>query len=174
MAESDRVMPASLVEAHREPFDHRDGSGVDFEPYQEFLSEAETADWWHSWTGNPAVHGAEFRVFGQDGTGGLAAFWLVREGGLLGEQPVVFLGSEGEVGVVAGAADGYLWLLADGFGPLEAISYPQHEHEPRVDARLTEIAERWAPSARQPASEVITAARAEFPNFEETVRSQCR
>ncbi|WP_432845867.1 SMI1/KNR4 family protein [Amycolatopsis sp. CA-161197] len=174
MAEPDDVMPEMLVEAHREPFDHRDGLGVDFEPYPQFESETETAEWWRAWTGNPAVDGAEFRVFGQDGAGGLAAFWLVRRGRPVVRQPVVFLGSEGETGVVAGDVDGYLWLLAGGFGPYEAMLYPHHEHEPRVDPRLTQIAERWAPSGKQATSEVITSAREEFPNFGEIVRSQCR
>lgn len=73
----------------------------------------------------------EFRIFGQDGTGGLAAFWLVRMGESIAGQPVVFLGSEGETGVVARDLAAYLWLLADGYGPLEATMHPRHEHDPR-------------------------------------------
>ncbi|GLW10308.1 hypothetical protein Misp01_54360 [Microtetraspora sp. NBRC 13810] len=155
-------------------FDYRDGAGVDFEPYPQFLTAADTAQWWRAWMGNPSVDGAEFRVFGQDGTGGMAAFWLVRSGEPLTQQPVVFLDSEGRTGLVARNLDGYLWLIAAGFGPFEAMMYPTHEHEPRADARLTQIAERWAPSARQPAAEVIGTARQEFPYFDETVESLCR
>ena len=51
---------------------------------------------------------------GKDGSGGQAAFWLVRVGEQLTHQPVVFLGCEGETGVVARNLDGYLWLLAAG------------------------------------------------------------
>jgi hypothetical protein len=167
-------MPAALVEAHQMGFDYRHGAGVDFEPYPRFMTAAETTDWLQAWTGNPDLDGAEFRVFGQDGTGGVAAFWLVRDGEPLTQQPVVFLGSEGETAVVARNLDSYLWLLAGGFGPCEATMYPRVEHEPQVDARLLRIAERWAPAARQSAVEVINAAREEFPTFDETMDSLCR
>ncbi|MEU9741079.1 SMI1/KNR4 family protein [Micromonospora chersina] len=159
MTDDRRALPPTLSEAHEVGFDYRDGAGVDFEPYPEFLDAGETAEWWRAWTGNAELDGSEFRVFGQDGTGGLAAFWLVRDGEPIERQPVVFLGSEGETGVVAQNLRAYLWLLADGFGPWEATAYPDHEHEPRADARLTEIAQRWAPSHRRSASEVIAGAR---------------
>jgi hypothetical protein len=168
------TLPAALLDAHRDGFDYRDGDGVDFETYTEFLDRAETARWWQAWTGNPTVDGSEFRMFGHDGSGGMAAFWLVRDGAPVERQPVVFLGSEGEVGVVAADLDSYLWLLADGFGPMEAAMFPEHEHVPRVEARLVEVARRWAPAAGRSAVEVITAARAEFPDFEATVTAQCR
>ncbi|GIJ08469.1 hypothetical protein Van01_16830 [Micromonospora andamanensis] len=167
-------MPVPLSEAHGVGFDYRNGAGVDFEPYPHFLEGHETAEWWRAWTGNAEVDGSEFRVFGQDGTGGLAAFWLVRSGEPIEQQPVVFLGSEGQTGVVAQNLWAYLWLLADGFGPWEATEYPDHEHEPRPDTRLSEIAERWAPAHRLSADEVISAAREEFPRFDELIDSMCR
>lgn len=166
-------MPPALLEAHQHGFDYRDGTGVDFEPYQEFMSPTETADWWHSWTGNPDTDGAEFLVFGQDGSGGLAAFWLVRTDEPLDRQPVVFLGSEGEIAVIARDLDSYLWLLADGYGPWEAARYdnPDPDSQPQPDPRLVELAQR---TPRQSATEVIERARAEFPDFEELVLAQCR
>ncbi|WP_328651426.1 SMI1/KNR4 family protein [Micromonospora sp. NBC_00330] len=169
-----RTLPTPLSEAHEVGFDYRDGAGVDFEPYPHFLDSGEIAEWWRAWTGNAQLDGSDFRVFGQDGTGGLAAFWLVRHSEPIEEQPVVFLGSEGETAVVAQNLWDYLWLLADGFGPWEATAYPDHEHEPRTDERLAEIAQRWAPSHRRSADEVITAAREEFPGFEELIGSLCR
>ncbi|MFG2106006.1 SMI1/KNR4 family protein [Micromonospora chersina] len=174
MTDDRRALPPALSEVHEAGFDYRDGAGVDFEPYPDFLDAGEIAEWWRAWTGNAELDGSEFRVFGQDGTGGLAAFWLVRQGEPIEQQPVVFLGSEGEMGVVAQNLWAYLWLIADGFGPWEATAYPDHEHEPRADARLTEIAQRWAPSQRRSASEVITAAREEFPGFDELIGSMCR
>lgn len=167
-------MPTALREAHELGFDYRDGLGVDFEPYPEFLSRSETAEWWRAWTGNAELDGSQFRVFGQDGTGGLAAFWLVRAGKPLVRQPVVFLGSEGETAVVARNLDAYLWLLADGFGPFEAARYPRHEHHPEPDAPRIRVAQRHAPLARQSATHVIADARSEFPDFEEMIRSLCR
>ncbi|GLY22468.1 SMI1/KNR4 family protein [Micromonospora sp. NBRC 101691] len=174
MDDERRDLPPSLSEAHREGFDYDDGAGIDFEPYAEILDARETAEWWRAWTGNAALDGAEFRVFGQDGTGGMAAFWLARPGEPLDRQPVVFLGSEGERGVVARDLGSYLWLLAAGVGPFEATMYAPDEHTARPDERLTEIAERWAPSSRASAAEIVTAAREEFPGFDGLIESMCR
>lgn len=165
------TMPEALIEAHKDGFDYKSGDGVDFEPYADFLTAAETTDWWRAWTGNRSLDGAQFRIFGQDGTGGLAGFWLIRPGEPLTRQPIVFLGSEGETAVLAKDLDSYLWLLAAGFGPVDIV-YP--EREPEADARLTELAERHASSSRQSAAEVIAAARAEFPAFDSMIKSLCR
>ncbi|EID52714.1 hypothetical protein [Saccharomonospora xinjiangensis] len=153
------TLPPALAEAHRLGFDFRGGDGVDFEPYPRFLTPEETVRWLRDWTGDPAPDAAAFRIFGQDGTGGVAAFWFVRDGEPLTRQPVAFLGSEGETGVIAPDLDGYLWLLAAGFGPREAMMYPEHEHEPREDVRLTRIAQSWAPSARRPVADIIAEVR---------------
>ncbi|MCY0938767.1 SMI1/KNR4 family protein [Streptomyces sp. H34-S4] len=67
-------------------FGYEDGNGVDFEPFPAFLSAAETTEWFQAWTGNGELDGREFRAFGQDGTGGYAAFWLIR-GHLQAEVP---------------------------------------------------------------------------------------
>ncbi|WP_428961993.1 SMI1/KNR4 family protein [Micromonospora fluostatini] len=184
MENDPRALPPPLAESHRLEFDFDDGAGVDFEPYPQFMDAGETTDWWRAWTGNPDADGAGFRVFGQDGTGGLAAFWLVRAGEPLDRQPVVFLGSEGEKAVVAQDLGGYLWLLAAGVGPLEATMYLGADagdgtddgdgYAARPDARRVEIAERWAPASRRPAAEIVAAARAEFPGFGELVDSMCR
>jgi len=170
VTEEDLTLPAALAEVNAGEFDY--DKGIDFEPFPEFLSAAETADWIRAWTGNPGLDGAGFRVFGQDGTGGYAAFWLVRPGAPLPEQPVVFLGSEGERAVVARDLDGYLWLLAGGVGPYEATAYGACLGT--ADERLTAIAQRYAPGARRPAAEVIAAAQAEFPDFDALVGSWCR
>jgi hypothetical protein len=76
------------------------------------------------WTQNLENEG-EFYVFGTDGQGSGVAFWLVHEAPLA-EQPVVFLGSEGEGDVRAIAKDlpDFLELLSVGLGPYEA-PYPR-------------------------------------------------
>ncbi len=71
----DQTLPPLLAELHTIELDHADGDGIDFEPYQEFQSADDNAAWIRAWTGNPELTGAEYRVFGQDGTGGYAAFW---------------------------------------------------------------------------------------------------
>lgn len=173
MPGDDRRFPAALAEVARFEFDYGDeGEGVDFEPYEAFVSAGETTDWLRHWTGNHELDGDAYRVFGQDGSGGLAAVWCVRPGQPLDRQPVVFMGSEGEVGLVAGDLSGFLWVLADGFGPREAALYA--ERAARPDAALAEMAGRHATAPRRPALEIVAEARAEFASFEEDLDGLCR
>jgi hypothetical protein len=163
--------PAALTAVAGVPFEYGE-DGVDYEPFEDFLSADETTEWLRSWTGNTTLDGNAFRVFGQDGTGGYAAFWLVRPDRPLHEQPVVFLGSEGETGVVAQNLAAYLWLLADGSGPLEAVEFPGHHGRPNPELRA--IAETHAPGAPRSAADLVAAARAEFPDFPQLVEALCR
>jgi hypothetical protein len=87
----DRRFPPALAAVARVEFDYADGDGVDFEPYASFNSAEETTQWLRHWTGNHALDGDAYRIFGQDGTGGYAALWCVRPGRPLVEQPVVFM-----------------------------------------------------------------------------------
>lgn len=73
MADFDQTLPAALAEANALDYDYNDGEGVDFEPYTEFQSADDNASWIRAWTGNADLDGAEYRIFGQDGTGGYAA-----------------------------------------------------------------------------------------------------
>lgn len=168
----DRRLPPALAELARTPIDYADGEGIDFEPYETFCSTGETTDWLRQWTGNPELDGDAFRVFGQDGTGGLAALWRIRPGRPLTEQPVVFLGSEGETGVVAGSLPDFLWVLAEGIGPLESVLHD--DHSPRPEGALPGLAARHATTPRRPARTIIAEARAEFPDFTASVDALCR
>lgn len=172
MPEFDRTLPTALGEANALDYDYDDGNGVDFEPYTEFQSAEENASWLRAWTGNKDLDGSEYRVFGQDGTGGYAAFWLVRDGEPLTAQPIVFFGSEGELGVVARNLDDYLWLVAGGYGPLEALVDDPEDREINMEA--ADLAAKHAPAAEKKATEVIRLAREEFPTFEDTIRALCR
>jgi hypothetical protein len=164
-----RAFPAVLRELHALPFEYDGGEGIDFEPYDEFMSPEDNTSWIRAWTGNQDLTGHEYRVFGQDGTGGYAAFWLVRPGADLLEQPIVFFGSEGELGVVAKDFNDYLWVLAHGAGPLEAVSYGGETSKPN-DA-FAKFATQHAPKAKKTAKLAIAAAKKEFPRFEEQIRS---
>ncbi|MFE5852103.1 SMI1/KNR4 family protein [Streptomyces sp. NPDC056500] len=168
----DREFPAALAAVAEVEFEYDDGDGVDLYPFDEFVSAEETTDWLRAWTGNQELDGAAFRVFGKDGTGGQVALWLVRGDAALIEQPVVFLGSEGETGVIARCLSDYLWLLADGFGPFEVVEYPTRDPHPQEG--LTAIAERHAQGPRRSAHEVIAAAAEEFPHFQKTIDDLCR
>ncbi|MFF2063823.1 hypothetical protein ACFVWZ_18785 [Streptomyces sp. NPDC058200] len=105
-----------------------------------------------------------------------SAFWLVRPGRELVEQPVVFLGSEGETGVVARDLGAFLWLLADGFGPWEAATLyePEPDWAPQVNRDLAAIAEQFAPDRRASAAAIIAQATQEFPDFDDTIMKLCR
>ncbi|MET9232074.1 SMI1/KNR4 family protein [Lentzea sp. NPDC003310] len=170
----DRTFPAALAALTGIDFpwsdDPAEGS-IDYEPYQEFESAQETTDWIQAWTGNKELTGDAFRTFGQDGTGGLAALWLVREGPLTA-QPVVFFGSEGEVGPVATSLGEFLWLLAGGVGPQEAVEFGSDSGVPHAELRA--VAEEHSGIEPRTPAEVLAAARAEFPDFAETVQSWCR
>ncbi|WP_434419848.1 hypothetical protein [Nannocystis pusilla] len=123
----------------------QDGDGlgdIDFE----MLAEIEVGGP-EAWTGNPAAE-HEFRVFAQDGSGGLVAFWVVHHDGSaarpLVEQPVVFLGSEGERGAVAKDLADFLHLLAAGVGPYEVVEYGSTEGESPQPA-IAELARKFFP-----------------------------
>lgn len=140
---------------------------VDFELFEEFLDADDTDDWFQGWTANPDADAAQFRVFGQTADGGYAAFWLVREDAPLAEQPIVFLGADGEAGVVACDLPSFLWLIADGSGPYEAVEHPTRRSTPHPE--FTAIAEKHAGTERMTARQVVAAARDEFPDFEDTM-----
>lgn len=165
------LLPQLIARANRLVYHYAEGSGIDFEPFHQFLSAEKTERWFQAWTGNPAADGSQFRVFGQDGSGGYAALWTVRPDTDLLEQPVVFMGSEGETAVVARSFHDYLWLLAAGLGPCEAASVPE---EPRIaQPQLAQFATMNAAPGKS-AHEVMEDAKREFPNFPEFIEAQCR
>ncbi|WP_143133295.1 hypothetical protein [Pseudoduganella namucuonensis] len=118
-------LPELVNQANQLPYEYADGEGIDFEPYDAFKSAEETAEWFQAWTGNPNADGSRFRVFGQDGSGGYTAFWIVRTCPDLLEQPIVFLGAEGETAIVARNFYDYLSFLAAGLGSYEAATVPE-------------------------------------------------
>jgi len=182
--DDDFALPAALAAIAAIGFDPRptrdedDDEGedghhaVDFEPFDEFLDPEDTTDWFRTWTGNTDADGEQFRIFGQTATGGYAAFWLIREEATLADQPVVFLGSEGETGVVACDLPSFLWLVADGSGPYEAVEHPTRRSRPHPE--FTAVAEKHAGRGRMSAREVIAAARDEFPDFEDVMAELSR
>ncbi|WP_405390594.1 SMI1/KNR4 family protein [Streptomyces sp. NBC_01102] len=173
--DDDRRFPPALTEVARTEFPYEDDHSIDFEPYEAFASAGTTTDWFRHWTGNHELDGSAYRVFGQDGTGGLAALWLARPGLPLVDQPVVFMGSEGQNGVVAGSLSDFLWVLADGLGPCEVVVLEDDTSYPDTALpALAEIAARHATTPRRPAREIIAEAQAEFPTFDEDLEKLCR
>ncbi|MGW1812751.1 SMI1/KNR4 family protein [Streptomyces sp. NPDC002125] len=182
-ADADRTFPAALTDVAKVDFYYgHDETGedadegnyrVDFEPYTDFTSRESTAALFRSWTGNKEADGAAYLPFGQDGTGGQAMIWHTRPDCPLADQPIVFLGSEGECGVVAGNLSDFLWVLADGFGPMEA-ALDDEDLTSAPDETLTRLAEHHATTPRRTAREIVTETRAEFPTFKEDIWGLCR
>ncbi|MER6030840.1 SMI1/KNR4 family protein [Streptomyces sp. NPDC001851] len=171
--EDGRRLPPALAEVAAVGFDYDHGEGVDFEVHDALDPAEDTTDWLRRWTGNPEADGSAYRVFGRHGTGGRAALWCARPGRAVTEQPVVFLGSEGETGVVAASLCDFLWVLADGYGPREAL-WPEPGWTARPNAALAEIAARHATTPRRPAPEIVSAAGARFPSFAAHLDALCR
>ena len=172
MVEFERKFPAVLDSLHQLPFDYAGGEGIDFEPYAEFMSSDENSRWIKAWTGNAELEGAEYRIFGQDGSGGYAAFWLIRASAPVLDQPIVFFGSEGEVGIIAKNFDDYLWLLAGNLGPLEAVAYPDFDRPP--NATFLQFARENTGGVHKSPKQVLEQARSEFPSFVTDFKDQCR
>lgn len=166
------AFPVPLQELHKLEFDYDDGEGIDFEPYNKFLSAKDTREWIQAWTGNKTLNGAQYKVFGQDGTGGYVAFWLVHLDRELLEQPIVFFGSEGELGVVAVSFADYLWLLGAGFGPYEAVQYAGEKR--KANAQFADFAKRFAPDHESTPAKILAKAKAAFPTFEEDIQALCQ
>jgi len=172
MKDSRKSFPEILKNLHEIEFDYLDGEGIDFEPYTEFLSAEETQNWLIAWTGNPQADASAYLVFGQDGTGGYAAIWFARPNDDVLSQPIVFFGSEGELGVIASNFSDYLWLLACGYGPCEAVSCLDDDRPENYD--FVKFAEKYAKTPRRVAVEIVESAKKEYPNFENSIAAMCR
>lgn len=172
MQERDTSFPLPLRELRYLEFDYANGEGIDFEPYSAFLTPDQTSNWFRAWTGNKGVDGSEFRIFGQDGSGGYAAFWIIDPSADLLSQPIVFLGSEGATGVVAVNFHDYLWLLANGIGPFEAVEYPGMIREP--NPLFLKFAQEHSSIGTMELEEVIERAKNASPPFCQRIHSLCR
>ena len=162
--------PELIKSLHKLNFTSDDG--IDFEPYDEFLSEDETIHWFKAWTGNKNIEKTDLLVFGQDGTGGLAAIWNTVPDSSLLEQPIVFFGSVGELGIIAKNFHDYLWLLASGHGPYEAVSYPDDETE--INSQFMDFAKSNSQTEQRCALSIIEEATNSFPEFTNQIELLCR
>ncbi|GAA3669241.1 hypothetical protein GCM10022224_036760 [Nonomuraea antimicrobica] len=171
-------MPTALAEVAHVGFEWEwdeeteEAGGCDFEPFDRFQEPDRAAWWFRLWTGNQEVDGSEFRFFGKTGAGDYVGFWLVRPDAAIIDQPVVYIGSEGEHGVVAGDLGDLLWLFAAGLGPAESFWAPDSPEQPNETFRA--IAERHAPGRRRVPVQIVTAARTEFPQFPDLIDAMCR
>jgi hypothetical protein len=145
---------------------------IDYEPYDNFLPLNEATEWFKAWTGNAEVTADDYLIFGQDGTGGLTAFWLVKDTEDLLEQPIIFFGSEGKVGVVAKNFYDFVWLFAQGYGPYEAVSYPSEEIN--LIPQFYKFAKEHLSGKESTPAEILSFVNNEFPGFTAEIEALCR
>jgi hypothetical protein len=177
MSPQDLALPAALAEMAEIGFNNKsenenEACSCDFELYEEFETLEETSDWFRMWTGNDEVDGRQFRFFGSTGGGDYVGFWLVRPNVAVTEQPVVYIGSEGELGVAARNLGDLLVLFANGSGPAEAFDDPQRETQQNEAFRV--IAKRYAEGRTLSTVEIVRIAQEEFPTFSDSIRALCR
>jgi len=168
---SERVFPEILTKLHSIEIDYAEGEGIDFEPFEDFYSLEDTSEWIKAWTGNTNLDGTEYLIFGQDGTGGYVAIWNLHDIDDLLKQPIVFFGSEGEAGVIAKNMCEYVWLFAGGFGPYEAVAYPNEKRKVLPD--FLEFAETNFSLCCYTPKEIISRAKREYPDFEKYIDELC-
>ena len=126
---------------------------------------------WSSGGGTgPAIRQRVFRRFAC--SGGLAALWIRDAGAAVESQPVVFLGSEGELKVVARDLGDYLWLLANGVGPLETVDGVHRV--PAAIPELVAVARRYTGGAPRSVETLLAAADAELRALTSLVESSIR
>ena len=149
-----------------------EGPRMDFTLFGAFMPEAETNTWFRTWTRNEAPGPAPYRLFGSDSQGGHAGFWLVRPATPVIGQPIVYFGAERRVGVVARSFSDYLWLLAGGVGPTEAIL--DRPPRPAANKIFSAFAKKHAQGGKKPRREILAAAQARFPTFQSETLALCR
>jgi hypothetical protein len=76
------------------------------------------------------------------------------------------------MGVIAQNFSDYLWLLASGHGPYEAVADLNDEQTP--DTEFSEFAKQHSTTPQSKASDIVARARAEFPDFEKHILSVCK
>ena len=75
------------------------------------------------------------------------------------------------MGVVASTVADFLWLLAGGLGPCEAVTVPSGRPD---SPHFAEFAMMYAPESKKSALEVLARAKADFPDFEHRMLEICR
>lgn len=148
------------------------GPSIDFTLFGAFMSESETQAWFRSWTRSDDAGSAPYRLFGADSQGGHAGFWPVRPATPVIGQPIVFFGAGRRVGVVARSFSDYLWLLAGGVGPAEAIL--DRPPRPAANKIFSAFAKKHAQGGKKSRREILAAARDRFPSFETELLALCR
>jgi hypothetical protein len=145
---------------------------LDCQDFQPFLESEETTSIIQAWTSNPNLSNLDFKGITYDGSGGFFALWLVYDDSIL-EQPVVFLGSDGERYVVAENLADFLWSLAYGI-PLNDPTKKDMSRFYREDSAFMEFACKYALAEKRSIAEIVAGAITETKSFREFIESVTR
>jgi hypothetical protein len=144
----------------------------------ELVDLAESDDNVKSWLGSLPTDGTRLIVFAQDGTGSLFCVWLRPGQTDVESAPIVYLGSEGELGVLGKDPAAFLEFVASGmtfdghasrfFDPLDSDDDDEYATDERARrAGVVEfVRERTGKSSIRHPDLVRAEAEAAYPGFE--------
>ena len=123
-----------------------------------------------AWFPNDEAMQHQFAVFGRGSTGSVYALWL-REGTEADKAPVVVLGSEGEMLVLATNCSEFCRLLGCGYDELEwdDLTKPSPEWEAAQPLRDW-LKARLNMDCPRTGEDIVAAATRQYPDFEDFVR----
>jgi len=136
--------------------DGMQGRAIDLEMYESFNEQYKPSDW----SGDPSLDEV-VSTFAMDGSGGQVALW--RRGP--GDEPVVMLGSEGEVVVFSRDLAGFLHQLAHGVDPI-LVPYNGLKDGPPIPAMVAWIKASFPGAALLSPAAEFTAAQALRKEFD--------
>ncbi|MDP1829098.1 MAG: hypothetical protein Q8L48_37895 [Archangium sp.] len=139
------------------------GAGeADLEGYADFNEQYKPSDW----ARNPAVD-QQLLTFAMDGAGGQFTLWR-QAGRELLDNPVVQLGDDGELHVLAPDFPSFVALVAAG---VDLFSRETEDLTPRPQLQEF-VAMKWGDRTFGDAASILSAAKNAWPNFEEWMRAQ--
>ena len=137
---------------------------ADLEGYASFNEQYKPSDW----ARNPAVD-EQMLTFAMDGAGGQFTLWR-QPGRELLDNPVVQLGDDGELHVLAPDFPSFVSLVASGVN-LFTRSTDELSPAPQLQEFLTET---WSDRTFDDAATILSTAQAAWPGFEEWMRAQVK
>ena len=137
---------------------------ADLEGYASFNEQYKPSDW----ARNPAVD-QHMLTFAMDGAGGQITLWR-QPGRELLDNPVVQLGDDGELHVLAPDFPSFVALVAAGVN-LFSRSTDDLSPQPQLQEFLTET---WSDRTFDDAATILSTAQAAWPGFEEWMRAQVK
>jgi hypothetical protein len=137
---------------------------ADLEGYASFNEQYKPSDW----ARNPAVD-EHMLTFAMDGAGGQFTLWR-QPGRALLDNPVVQLGDDGELHVLAPDFPSFVALVAAGVN-LFSRSTDELSPQPQLQQFLTET---WSGRAFDDAAAILSSAQAAWPGFEDWMRAQVK